>query len=180
MKRNVIVLLVITGFLLVCGCQHLKKCDQLFSKKEIPNIYDNDYHTCTDVLKNFIYMVRGDSERYLEHYPYPYSSHIGDTIKLYGYVKHSYGNTIHYKDNWWYCILTDDSISAMNAQDYSGGPIYAQGDHRDLLDSVDYSKKCYMIGYMTFNTPFVFYDSPADPRDCYCLMPYFHVTEIHN
>ncbi len=181
MKKKVIFSLMITGILLINGCQHLKKCDQLYSKDEIPFIYDNNYHDCMDVFKNYAYMVRwGDMEGYLERYPNPNSSHIGETIKVCGYVKHSYGNTVHYKDNWWYCILTDDSISAMNSQDYTGGPIYAQGDHCDLLDSVDFSKKCYMTGHMTFNTPFDFYDSPADPDDCYCLMPFFQVTEIHN
>lgn len=181
MKRKAIFFITITGILLACGCNHMKKCQQLYSNEDIPFIYDNNYHDCIDILKNFAYMVRwGDMERYFEHYPNPNYSHIGDTIKVCGYVKHSYGNTIYYKENWWYCILTDDSISAMNSNDYMGGLVYVQGNHSDILDNIDLSKMCYMIGYMTFNTPFDFYDSPADPNECYCLMPFFHVIEIHN
>ncbi len=182
MKNSALIaiLTVVASVTLLFGCTYLKKCDQPFSKEEIPNIYDNDYHTCIDVMKNYVYMMRGNDGRYLEHYPYPYSSHIGDTIKLCGYVKHSYGYAFYYKDNWWYCQLTDDSISAMNPNDYTGGTIGAQGNDKTLLDNVDFSKKCYLIGYMTFNSPFRFLESPANPDDCSVLMPDFQVIEIRN
>ena len=179
-KTTLTAVIMIMASVMYCGCTHIKKCDQPFSKEEIPDIYDNDYHTCVDVMKNFVYMVRGNNGKYLENYPYPYSSHIGDTIQLCGYIKHSYGFPIHYKDNWWYCTLTDDSVSAMNPDDYSRGEIMAQGNDKMLLDDANFSQKCYVIGYMTFNTPFKFLVSPPEPDDCFCLMPYFQVIEIRN
>lgn len=174
------VLMAIASVVLYCGCTHIKKCDQPFSKEEIPFIFDDNYHSCEDVYKNFAYMVRGNNGAYLEQYPYPYSSHIGDTIKLCGYVKHSYGNTIHYKDNCWYCTLIDDSVTAMDPDDYSGGGFYVQGDDKMLLANVNFSQKCYLTGYMTFYSLFRYLGGPAHPDDCYCRMPYFRVIEIRN
>lgn len=179
--KKMMFFIIVLSLLLVYGCTYLKKCEQPYSNKEIPFIYDNNYHDCSDVFKNYVYMVRwGKTEEYLEHYPNPFASHIGDTIRVCGFVKHSYGNAFNYQDNWWHCNLTDDSTLAMNINDYTGGTIEAQGDRRELLENVDFSKKCYMTGFMTYNTPFQFECSPANPNDCYCLMPYFQVTEIHN
>ena len=167
-----------------CGCTHLKKCEQLFSKEEIPFIFDNDYHECLDVFKNFHYLVR-NSDSYLEHYPYPYSTRLGDTIKVCGFTKYWYGRPVKYYDSWWECDLTDDSLYAIGANDntsnLSTATIRIFGYQEDCLDSVDFSKKCYLTGYMTFDKPFSGeIGFLSEPGACWQHMPYFQVIEIRN
>lgn len=179
-KASFLSVLLIIGLL---GCkEHLpEKCEQLSETHQIPELDKEDYNTCDAVFLNYAYFVKWDDMNdYLEHYPNPVEQLMQDTVMMCGFIKHSDDKPFDYtEDYWWMCSMTDDSISAMNHESQYGG-VYVQGKDKTILNGLDDTKKCYLIGVMTYDSPFVFEDSPADPKSCYCLVPYFQTVQIRN
>lgn len=180
MKR---LLLGIWAVLLLAGCRERipEKCEQYYETEQIPELSQTEYNDCHSVLLNYAYFVRwNDMDAYLEHYPNPFESKIGDTIKMCGFITHSYGEPIEQYGDYWSCWMRDDSIAAMDPNNYSAGIVMIQGDDASILDGVDMTKKCYIIGVTTYQRLIPYVDSPADPCDCWNLSPVLFTLEINN
>lgn len=181
MRKYLLSMVLILG-LLGCKSRLPEKCEQLCETQQIPVLSKDSYNSCDAVLLNYAYFVRwNDVNGYLEHYPNPVEPLMRDTVMMCGYIKHSYGKPFDYTDdNWWLCSMVDDSISAMDPENHIGGTILVQGKDKAVLNEIDDMRKCYLIGIMTYDSPFLFEDSPADPMSCCCLVPYFQVVQIKN
>lgn len=187
MKKKQLIIMAMTILIVAVflGCGKLgkpKKCEQLYETQHIPVLSKDGYNTCDAVYMNYAYFVRWNNvKEYLKYYPNPVESLMQDTVLMCGFIKHSYGKPFDYAENdWWMCRMIDDSITAMDPENHIGGTIHVQGDDKTVLNEIDDKKKCYLIGVMTYETPFDFLGSPADPSSCCCLIPYFHVVQINN
>lgn len=181
MRKYLLLMVLLLGFL-GCTSHFPEKCEQLYETQQIPALSKDSYNTCDAVFLNYAYFVRwNDVNGYLEHYPNPFESLMQDTVMMCGFIKHFYGKPFDYADdNWWMCSMTDDSISAMDPENHIGGTILVQGKDKAVLNEINDMRKCYLIGIMTYDSPFIFEDSPADPMSCCCLVPYFQVVQIKN
>lgn len=185
-KKNLVMMAMATLIVYVFfGCGKMdkpKRCEQLYETQQIPELSKNEYNTCDAVHMNYAYFVRWNNvKEYLKYYPNPVESLMQDTVLMCGFIKHSYGKPFDYAENgWWLCSMIDDSITAMDPENHFGGIIYVQGDDKTVLNEIDDTKKCYLIGVMTYDTPFYFLDSPADPSSCSCLKTFFQVVQIKN
>lgn len=152
------------------------ECVQAYSPKEIPALSSTEYNSCESVVRNFIYFS-------IDNANYPYYSHAGDIIKFCGYVKHSYGEPLHYNEDNSYCQFTmiDDYATAMDVSNYNGGAFFIESSV-DKMENVDLSQKCHVTGVLAFGPasakiPWV---SLSEPGTCHSAELLFDVIEIHN
>ena len=131
MKRLFLLILVAT-FCLLTGCK--KQCEQPYKSKEIPKLKQNDYNSCEAVCKNYTYLICGSEASY------PYWSHKGDTIMVYGYIFDGWGgNRSHFPLS--NSTISHDILLYINAYD---SPV-------QLPEEFDMSKKCYIKGRLDFH-----------------------------
>lgn len=173
--------------IVIMGMQGCKKhvperCTQLSEICSIPVLEKESYNTCDAVYLNYAYFVRwNDIDGYLRYYPNPGEALMTDTIMMCGFIKHSNNKPFDYVgDDWWMCCMTDDSISAMDAENHSGGTIRVQCDDKSFLNEIDDLKKCHLTGIMVYDSPFAIEDSPSNPNSCYCLVPFFQIVRVDN
>jgi len=152
------------------------ECIQPYASSVIPALSNSEFNTCEAVVRNFIYLSVDNAD-------YPYYSHAGDTIKFCGYVKHSYGNPLHYNEDNTYCSFTmiDDYATAMDVSNYNGGAFFIESSVDKMVD-IDLSQKCYVTGVLAFGPssaeiPWV---NVSEPGTCHSAELLFHVIDIHN
>lgn len=182
MKKTTFFLLVIAGIsIMACKPNKIEKCEQLYDKYEIPPLSTDSYNSIYAVTFNFAYAVRGDEDNYQELYPNPFASHIGDTVLLCGFIRHSYGNPFQFKDEQWQCLMVDDSIVACDVENNVGGGLDVYGDDRSVLESIDDTKKCYVKGIITYGgLPLTIDLLPNNSNSCCYLAPVCHVISVNN
>ena len=182
MKKMMFFLMIIAGIgMMACKPDKIEECEQLYDKYEIPLLSIDSYNSIYTVTLNFAYAVRGEEDIYQELYPNPFASHIGDTILLCGFIRHSYGKPFQFKDDQWQCLMVDDSITACDVENNVGGGLAVYGDDKSILDSIDDTKKCYVKGIITYDglplTPDLFSNNS---NSCYYLAPVCHVISVNN
>jgi len=158
----------------------IEECEQLYDKYEVPQLSTDTYNSIYAVTLNFAYAVRENEGIYQELYPNPYSSRIGDTVLLRGFIRHSYGQPFTFKDNQWQCLMVDDSIIACDLNNNVGGGLDVCGDDKSVLQLIDDTRCCYVKGVITYGGLPVPWDCLADPHSCYYLSPVCHVISITN
>ena len=163
-----------------CKSNKIEECEQLYDKYEIPPLSTDTYNNIYAVTLNFAYAVRGNEEIYQGLYPNPFSSRIGDTVLLCGFIRHSYGHPFQFKDNQWQCLMVDDSIIACDPNNNVGGGLDVCGDDKSVLQLIDDTRRCYVKGIITYGGLPLPMDYIADPHSCYFLAPVCHVISITN
>lgn len=163
-----------------CKPDKIEECKQLYDKYEVPPLSTDTYNSIYAVTLNFAYAVRGNEDLYQELYPNPYSSRIGDTVLLCGFIRHSYGQPFLFKDNQWQCLMADDSIIACDPNNNVGGGLDVCGDDKSVLQLLDDTRCCYVKGIITYGGLPLTPDYTADPYSCYYLSPVCHVISITN
>lgn len=181
--RNIIVvfILVVCVGMSACRDNKIEECEQLYDKYGVSQLLIDEYNSCQDVYLNYVFAVRGNPDIYQEQYHNPYASRVGDTVKISGFIRHSYGEPFIFIDNKWQCLLIDDSVKANNPDDNVGGGLTVWGDDKLVLETFDDTKQCFITAIVTYSgepAPIVF--KIADPGMCYYLEPVCHVLSIHN
>ena len=155
-----------------------KKCECVQSTISVlpSSLSETDYNSCEKVRQCYTYFS-------IDNADYPYYSHAGDTIKFCGYVKHSYGEPLHYNEDNTYCQFTmiDDYATAMDVSNYNGGAFFIESSVDKMVD-IDLSQKCYVTGVLAFGPtsakiPWV---NVSEPGTCHSAELLFDVVEIHN
>lgn len=182
MKKMMLFLMTIASIgIMACKPDKIEECEQLYDKYEITPLSPDTYNSINAVTLNFAYAVRGDEDNYQELYPNPFASHIGDTILLCGFIRHSYGKPFQFKDDQWQCLMVDDSIIACDVENNVGGGLDVYGDDKSILESIDDTRKCYVKGIITYGglplTPDLFSNNSYS---CYYLAPVCHVICVNN
>lgn len=143
MKKYLLVMAL--ALFVLSGCHKNSGCQQPFTQEEIPELTIDGYNTCEAIIRNYTYMVCDG-----ELIDYPYWSHEGDTIKVYGYI---------HKAQW---IWLFDGFPLFPL--YDGEPdnhdlsIYGQ-----LPDTIDYNKKYYIEGVLYLNPHYSSGSYPVEP-----------------
>jgi len=168
-------IIIVALIFVAMGCKpRYEQCGQPNEIYEIPTLDRNGYNSCKDVWLNYAYGMQ-DSQGYQEQYPYPYE--LGDTIKVSGFIKHSYGKPFEYRGKLWKCEMMDDSLNAMDENNHKHGILNVQGKEKNVLTSIDDRKRCFVTGVLSFDNSF-----PEEGlRDwCYYTCPVVKVIEIKN
>ena len=179
MKR--IFLMVVAAFFLVgCNKEYYGKCEQVYDHHTLPALDWNDYNDCDVVSINFTYVYRWGDKRYLNRYPNPYIDNEGDTIKIKGFIKHSYNEPIYYESECYSFRMEKDSLKAMDVTNHYGGYLLVEGTDRSIIENVDITKKCYITAVITFQQLSSWICSPPHPKECFAMTPTFRVVKIKN
>lgn len=136
-----------------------EKCDYCinYSSSEIPELLSDDYNDVVAVYRNFTYYVKQASE-------YPYYSHKGDTVKMYGFIVEKKNDTLFFSNH--------------DAYPIGGSPIVIKLiDSSSLANNIDESEECLVTGVLDFPSTenMVFSDDK-----CQRIPFNFHVVEINN
>ena len=151
-----------------CGCYH--NCESPFP--DAPALNANEYNSCNTVMGKYTHPVK-------QMRNYPYWSDEGDTIKVCGWIEHSYGNPIKATDSLdLMFFMSDDSINALDPSYHGGGLPFESAVY--LMDSIDLEKECYIIGTISFNPKFKFIGGPPDFNSCVCPQYAMRVVRIEN
>lgn len=174
MKR-IFFIVVVTLFFISCNKWDLGPCEQIYDSQKLPELSNENYNSCDDVLINFCYMNRFHApQKWFDKYDNnPYKKNIGDTVRVTGYIGHF--GWVKYWEGKWTCTLCDDSTGVKPEG------IDIQGADTTLLKGVDLSKKCYVVSTITFE-PYISVENtpPLSDKSCHPFYPYFNVVEIKN
>lgn len=177
MKRIVFLLSIIV-LSISCNKDNLGPCEQIYDSQTLPELSKTDYNSCDDVRINFCYMSRlrpnVPQKWFDKYYNNPYEKNIGDTIRIKGFAYYSAIGPIMYdnKGEKWTCTLCDSSMTAK---------ITLQGTDTTLLKGVDFSKECYVISTLTFESYIPMAGTvPFSDKGCHAIYPNFNVVEIKN
>ncbi len=176
--KKILFLLSIIVLSISCNKDNLGPCEQIYDSQTLPKLSKTDYNSSDDVRINFCYMSRLSpnvpQKWFDKYYNNPYEKNIGDTIRIKGFAYYSAIGPIMYdnKGEKWKCELYDNSMIAK---------ITLQGTDTTLLKGVDFSKKCYVISTLTFES-YIPVDGapPITDKGCFAILPYFNVVEIKN
>lgn len=136
-----------------------EKCDYCinYASSEIPFLNHDDYNSALVVEGNFKYYVKKETE-------YPYFSHNGDTIKMFGFIMEESGDTL---------LLSNHKTPPI------GGsyPVIVLIDTTLQSANIDKDKECYVTGILRF--PSLGNISFSDEK-CQQIPFDFYVIDIHN
>ncbi len=169
MKTNISIL-AIAVLLLAVACNK-NKCNNGAST-DLVSLSKEDFNTCTAVLEKYTDYPASTREEY------PYWDEEGNTIKVCGWIKHDYGNTIHASSGNVSCIrMCDDSVVALDSTSKGGAGVDFEMDSSlDLLNGVNREEKCYIMGTLTFNPKITCVYTP-EPSN-HCLLIQFAINPI--
>lgn len=188
--KKIVYSLAIVISLMFLGCNHkIERCEQYYDYYELPELSKDSYNRVNSATLNYVYNYRFNTEKYINLYPNPADSIVGDTLKICGFIiNYDCGNPISYSTDstYWSCYMSDDSLFAMNTGSCRGGGLF-YGPKENLPLNIDITKKCYCTVIADYNYPNIQFDD----IDCYCvylsspdacitLYPVFHVLEIYN
>ena len=173
MKKLTIIFVVLIFVMVDCKPRY-EQCGQPSEIYEIPTLDRNGYNSCKDVWLNYAYGMQ-DSQGYQEQHPYPYE--LGDTIRISGFIKHSYGKPFEYRGKLWNCQMVDDSLNAMDESNHKPGILKVLGEEKNVLTSIDDQKRCFVTGVMSFDNLFA---GEGLEEGCYYTCPVVKVIEIKN
>lgn len=177
MRKNVVILMAMTGVLLVCGCNRQKECyrNMVYNeeskrcdcfnrdKSEIPELSSNTYNSVLVVRRNFDYNVMSYSD-------YPYFKHQGDTLKVYGWFWESDDeslDTVLFGDTEPWLGVDCPKVTLLNIRDFTG-----------LFDKTD---TCFLTGILEFPKHLGKNVSNEPTEECFLMDDYvLRVVEIHN
>lgn len=168
MKSKWVFLIIIT---IALGACNKNKCNNGAST-DLVSLSKEDFNTCTAVLEKYMDYPASTRE------DYPYWDEEGDTIKVCGWIKHDYGNTIHASSGNVSSIrMCDDSVIALDSTSKGGAGVDFEMDSSlDLLNGVNREEKCYIMGTLTFSPKimYVYTPEPYNP----CLFIQFAINPI--
>ena len=173
MKKLTIIIVALILVAVGCGPK-FEKCSQPCEIYEIPTLDMSGYNSCKDVWLNYAYGMQ-ENQIYMDQYPYPYE--LGDTIRVSGFIKHSYGKPFEFIGKSWKCEMVDDSLKAMDENNHKPGILKVLGDEKNVLTSIDDQKRCFVTGIMSFDNPFV---GEGLEEGCFYNCPVVKVIEIKN
>lgn len=168
-----VIILVIGGVLLVYGCNRQKECRigmvynsqtedcDCFNRSvsEIPELSSDDYNSVLVLRWNFDYNVKSYTD-------YPYYSHQGDTIKVYGWFWEDI-DTILYGDTAPWIGVDCPRLKLSSIQDFAG-----------LFDKKD---TCFLTGILEYPNHLDKKAFTEPIEECFLMDDYMlRVVEIHN
>lgn len=139
-----------------------KDCECLNNAQEdIPELLQDEYNSIGVVNKNFIYLVKEDSE-------YPYYSHEGDTILVYGWVWEAHPVA---SDEKHYCLIEQPSVPVGS----SCGTLQVV-DLEQYIGTFDLEEKCFVKGVLEF----ICSQEVDDDEHCHSVDYAIRVFDVHN
>ncbi|MBR4912978.1 MAG: hypothetical protein IKZ54_09095 [Bacteroidales bacterium] len=192
MRKNVVILMAITGILLLCGCnrqmecyknmvynsqtedceckqgmvynEEAKRCDCFNrDKSEIPELSSNTYNSVRALRMNFDFNV-------MSYADYPYYNHQGDTLKVYGWFWESDDeslDTVLFGDTKPWLGVDCPKLTLLNIWDFAG-----------FYDKTD---TCFLTGILEFPNHLGKNASNEHTEECFLMDDYvLRVVEIHN
>ena len=168
--KKILCLAALIMVLVSCNKENLGPCEQIYDTQALPKLSKTDYN----VRMNFCYMSRSHVPQkwYDKYYNNPYDKNIGDTIRVKGFVYYSAIGPVYVYNGKWTCKLCDSSMTAK---------ITLQGTDTTLLKGVDFSKECYVISTLTFESYIPMAGTvPFSDKGCHAIYPNFNVVEIKN
>ena len=144
-----------------------KDCDCInYAPEEIPELSQNEYNSIGVVNKNFLYLVKKDSD-------YPYYSHEGDTILVYGWVWEVHPVA---SDEKVYDLIDQPSVPVGSSCETL--PLI---NLENFLGTFDGNEKCFVKGILEF--PFSVMKGEkivSDEQICHSVKYSIRVIEINN
>ena len=136
-----------------------EKCDYCinYASSEIPFLNHDDYNSTIVVERNFKYYVKKETE-------YPYFSHNGDTIKMFGFIMEKTCDTL---------LLSNYKTPPI------GGtyPMIVLIDTTQQSANIDNDKKCYVTSVLNFPS---LCDISFSDEKCQQIPFDFYIIDIHN
>ena len=174
-----VLLFVLSGCNKTPSSNHCDPCEQVYDSQVLPVLDRNDYNDCGAVAMNYMFMSRA-TPCYEAKYHNPYYKNEGDTIKIRGFIKHSYGKPIlKDKDGIWTASMTMDSLTAMDPNNHLGGDLRIEGADTTIFNAVDLTKMCYVTAIVTFDKLVIPYEA-VEPGKCRAVNPAYIAVEIKN
>lgn len=170
------ILLLITFF----GCAKQKECRYgktynpatkdcectNYTLEDIPELSTNEYNSIGVVNKNFLYLVKRDED-------YPYYSHEGDTILVYGWVFEAY----QVASDWNGYYLIDQPLVPVG----SSCETLPLNNLEHYLGTFNGEEKCFVKGILEFPESAINERSMAsDEQTCHSVNYLIRVFEISN